>query len=57
MSAPNKPKTIDELCRKPAGSFSNFITQKNAFAAALEVERKGRIRVSRETARDLAWAA
>ena len=52
-----KSKTIDELCRKPAGSFSKFIAEKKAFQQALESERKERIRACRETALELAWAA
>jgi len=52
-----KPKTIDEFCRKPAGSFTKFIGEKKGFQRALEVQRRERIRICRETALELSWAA
>ena len=52
-----KPKTIDEHCKKPAGSFKKFIKEKETFLQNLETERKERIRASQQTARELSWAA
>lgn len=52
-----KAKTIDELCKQPAGSFKKFIKEKENFLLSLEKERKERIRASRKTAHELAWAA
>jgi hypothetical protein len=52
-----KPKTIEEHCAQPAGSFSKFIAQKKAHLKALETERRERIRACRETVMELSWAA
>jgi hypothetical protein len=52
-----KSKTIDELCKKDAGSFKKFTEQKEKFLQGLESERKERIRASRKTALELSWAA
>lgn len=52
-----KAKTIDELCKKDAGSFKKFVEQKEKFLQGLESDRKERIRASRKTALELSWAA
>jgi hypothetical protein len=52
-----KPKTIDEHCKKPAGSFKKFIKEKETFLQNLENERKERIRASRQTSQELSWTA
>ena len=52
-----KPKTIDELCKKEAGSFKKFTEEKEKFLQGLESERKERVRASRKTALELSWAA
>jgi len=52
-----KRKTIEELAAKPAGSFKQFIKQKEAFLQSLETERKERIRAGQKAARELSWAA
>lgn len=52
-----KLKTIDELCKKEAGTFKKFVEQKEKFLQGLESDRKERIRASRKTALELSWAA
>jgi len=52
-----KPKTIDEYCKQPEGSFQKFVLQKKAFLASLETERKDRIASSRQAALEMSWAA
>ncbi len=57
MKATMKAKTIDEVCNKPEGSFQKFVEQKRKYLQSVESERKERIRASRNTARELSWAA
>ena len=52
-----KAKTIDEYCKKEAGSFKKFVEKKDKFLQGLENERKERIRAARKTACELSWAA
>ncbi len=42
-------KTIDQLAGKPKGSFKKHIKQMDAAQAAIEAERKARIRKARKT--------
>ena len=57
MSTTTKVKTIDDLAKKPAGSFKKFIKEKEAFLQGIEAERKERIRAIRLAASEQAWAA
>jgi hypothetical protein len=52
-----KIKTIDEHFGVEAGSFKKFVEKKEKFLNGLENERKERIRASRQTAQEIAWAA
>ncbi len=52
-----KAKTIDDLCKKEAGTFKKFIQQKEGFLLSVEKERKDRIRAAKSTAREMVWAS
>ena len=43
-----KPKTLDESCGQPEGSFKKFVAEKEAFLKKLEDDRKNHIRAARE---------
>jgi len=44
-----KPKTIDEVAGKPAGSFAKFLTAQNRLMEMQESARKRRIKAVRKS--------
>jgi hypothetical protein len=57
MKNSKKGKTIDEVCGDERGTFKKFVQKKTAHLRAIESERKERILVSRDAARELSMAA
>jgi hypothetical protein len=57
MKTTAKLQTIDEVCGKPPGSFQQSLKEKASYLKSLEQKRKDRIKASRVTAQQMAWAA
>ena len=57
MKTQSKPKTVDEVCGSPPGSFQHFVKKKKAYTEQLENERSERLSKTRSARRELAWAA